>query len=342
MAFMERLRGRYSDGRMAFAAILRCTHPVVKRFRAWFSGTDAPRSDAEPSLLESNLFWNSLTFPTALVLAFIGARTQDSRWLLFGAFPFGCLFAYGLGRCIRVRGRRWTSILAGCLVVAGILTLVDKTAKPPSAGSTIADSGHQLPPNEPKPEPAPPPIHPRGSPSPKPKSSPDSGKHDPPPRVTDISLDVTHAADPSITVINSGQEILRDPRYSLALFDLDRASWDKGVLPTLRTTPPIFTPNDWLRPGNGFGVYPIFESNKPAPGTRVFGWARCDCPACAGEKFYLIYLVFEQEGWYYEIPGGKSVNMEFFKGIFGKTKEEQESLLLTGIPAPLRKPLTLP
>jgi hypothetical protein len=56
----------------------------------------------------------------------------------------------------------------------------------------------------------------------------------------------------------------------------------------------------------------------------------------------LIYLVFEQEGWYYEIPEGQSVNMEFFKAVFGKTKEEQETFLVNGIPQSLRKQLTVP
>jgi hypothetical protein len=131
----------------------------------------------------------------------------------------------------------------------------------------------------------------------------------------------------------------------LGLFDLDRVTWENGVLPALRTNTPTFTQNDWLKPGQGFGGYPMFlESNKPAPLSRVFSWARCDCPTCVREKLYLMYLVVGKEGWYQEIPEGRSFNQESSTRSLAKpkTKEEQESRLLTGIPPQLRKQLTVP
>jgi len=50
---------------------------------------------------------------------------QDYRWLLFGAFPFGCLAILALTRAIKVRGWRYLSRLGGWVVVAAVLSGVD-------------------------------------------------------------------------------------------------------------------------------------------------------------------------------------------------------------------------
>lgn len=46
---------------------------------------------------------------------------QDYRWLLFGAFPFGCLAAWALARPIPIRGLRWLATLSGCILVTAAL-----------------------------------------------------------------------------------------------------------------------------------------------------------------------------------------------------------------------------
>jgi hypothetical protein len=160
----------------------------------------------------------------------------------------------------------------------------------------------------------------------------------------DAALEVGRVDDPQITVINRGSGLLREPRYTLALADLDNARWnDKGVLPVLRINVPTFSQNDWLKPGHGFGGFPIFDGqNRPEPMARIFGWASCSCPTCDIERYYYIYLVFGAEGWYYEIPEGRTFNRSFFNALFGKTRDEQASMLLAGIPVASRRPLSAP
>jgi len=163
-------------------------------------------------------------------------------------------------------------------------------------------------------------------------------------RPPDAVLEITHALDPGVSLRNKGGALLREPRYSLTLFDLDTAKWDeKGILPCLRTNIAVFTSSDWLRQGDGFGSFPMFDdSHKPRLGSRIFGWASCTCPACAKERAYLIYLTFGQKAWYYEIPTGQAINLKgFLNPLFGMPKEEQERMIQTAIPESVRQQVSL-
>ena len=150
----------------------------------------------------------------------------------------------------------------------------------------------------------------------------------------DVRLEFTQPLDPQISVRNAGTGLVREPRYNITLADLDKARWDgKGILPVLKTNRPSFSPSDWLRPGQGFGGYAMFDStNKPPENSRLFGWATCTCPQCITERTYFVFVVFEKSGWYYEIPQGRGINRQFFNSLFGKGAKEQQSSLDTAIP----------
>lgn len=150
----------------------------------------------------------------------------------------------------------------------------------------------------------------------------------------DIRLEFTQPSDPQISVRNIGTAVVRGPRYNLTLASLDNAKWDdKGILPVLRTNQQSFSQNDWLRPGQGFGGYALFDSaNRPPEGSRLLGWVSCTCPECITERAYLVFVVFGESGWYYEVPRGRSINRQWFNSLFGKSEEKQQQLLDAGIP----------
>ena len=201
----------------------------------------------------------------------------------------------------------------------------------------VAQTSVAIPKSEP-PIPAPHTEGPKKTKSAGPKSPRDSVK------IPDAALEITQVSDPHIALRNVGSTVLREPRYTLTLASLDTAKWgDNGILPVLRTNVANFTQNDWLRPGDGFGGFAMFDDgHKPLPMSRIFGWASCSCPTCARERWYLLYLVFGAEGWYYEIPKGESINRVFFNSLFGKSREDQDALLRVGIPLSDRKQLTFP
>src|SRR5713226_9131687 len=70
---------------------------------------------------ESSLLWGSVSLMVSVPLTVIAAIVKDLRWLLWLAFPFGCLAAWAFARPIEtVRIRRAVVGLSSILIATGL------------------------------------------------------------------------------------------------------------------------------------------------------------------------------------------------------------------------------
>jgi len=126
----------------------------------------------------------------------------------------------------------------------------------------------------------------------------------------DIHLALVYPKAFAIVLYNSSGVLLDKPKYSPGIWNLDRldASGNVATLPI-----PVFV-GDWIRPHESMGPQAVFgtELVKPAvkPGDRLFGFILVTCPECIVTREYWVYEVFDEGGWYCELPKGKSILLD--------------------------------
>lgn len=154
----------------------------------------------------------------------------------------------------------------------------------------------------------------------------------------DISIQVEYAAGFAVTLVNTGDVVLRDPKFSAVVWDLDIADRN-DPLPV-----PVWaaTPNDWLRPGEGMGpqgvvgLPNVFALVKK--GDRIFGYIWASCPDCIRSKYYWVYEVVGQGGWYSELPAGQFPATNTLFKMLPQLRTNLDGFLAT-LPASNRKPI---
>jgi hypothetical protein len=148
------------------------------------------------------------------------------------------------------------------------------------------------------------------------------------PERQDAGMYFVHPEDPAVIVYNRSNVILKDPRYSVIIWDLDGGK--KDSLPTY--SQPF--KDQWLRrtgeSASAFGPWRIFETlSTPPKGQRLFGYSRVTCPDCIIERFYWIYTRYgEKEGWYGELPDGLAPDLKFIISLFDQSVAQQESSII--------------
>jgi hypothetical protein len=137
-----------------------------------------------------------------------------------------------------------------------------------------------------------------------------SEKHSDSPEKPDIHLALVYPKAFAIVLYNSSGVLLEKPKYAPGIWNLDRLN-ESGNAPTLII--PVFE-GDWIRPHESMGPENVFDSPlvKPAvkPGDRLFGFITVTCPTCLVNREYWVYEVFDEGGWYCELPKGKAILLD--------------------------------
>ena len=165
-------------------------------------------------------------------------------------------------------------------------------------------------------------------PKPKPK---------PPKSPPDAIIAIVNPSYPGVLLSNRGQSLMREPRYSVSIFDLDVPSVN-GTYVSLSADIPSFK-DGWIKPKENSGPYFLFiRGREPRAGDRLFGIARTTCPDCPTERMYWIYMIYREGGWYSELQKGKP-SRSILESIFGKPKDVQDSIIGAAIPVNVRMPI---
>ena len=119
----------------------------------------------------------------------------------------------------------------------------------------------------------------------------------------DLELRFSNARSVSFTVINSSATVAAEPKYMLALWSLGAPSGTVEKPSSLEIPVKLL---DTMRPHSGLGSWTIASLSKSTAnqidGTVVFGFATVSCPACLGERTYLVYYETNRGGWVREVP----------------------------------------
>ncbi|MEO7975169.1 MAG: hypothetical protein ABIU84_16435, partial [Thermoanaerobaculia bacterium] len=158
----------------------------------------------------------------------------------------------------------------------------------------------------------------------------------------EICLKLVNPKSLAWVVENCGSVVLREGKVSAFLVDLDQIRRADGGFDALQVPTRGFERGDWIRAGAGLGPYGI--GSLPAvksvisSGHRVAGYISVDCPECRSSRTYWVYWVVGHDGWYSEIPNGRSVSTGALgKSLAGLVSSPEQ--FFTGIPAEARRPI---
>ena len=119
----------------------------------------------------------------------------------------------------------------------------------------------------------------------------------------DVALRFVYPKSPALILDNQSAVIARDIKWTVLLWNMD--------LPDRNDPLPIpVSTFDWLRPHDQGGPQNLFGSPHVAPllkpGNRLFGSAAVICPECARGRTYIVYIVWNDSGWFSEVEHVKS------------------------------------
>lgn len=119
------------------------------------------------------------------------------------------------------------------------------------------------------------------------------------PSPADIELAFVYPTDAvGIYELNKSTDtVVRDPKYSPGIWDLDSADLNQPLGIPVQT-------GDYIRPKEGLG--PLQFLGTPAAlariksGDRLFGFVTATCSNCVVSRFYWLYVKYKTGGWYAE------------------------------------------
>jgi hypothetical protein len=126
----------------------------------------------------------------------------------------------------------------------------------------------------------------------------------------DVGLRFVYPHTMCVLIVNKSTITVRDARYSVILWNLDREGNNPLPIPTRLLS------GDFIRPNEATGPEQLVALPGVAPlvkaGDRLFGFASVSCPDCAKTRNYWIYVKGES-GWFAEIPKGFPVYSELIR-----------------------------
>ncbi len=118
----------------------------------------------------------------------------------------------------------------------------------------------------------------------------------------DLGMALVYPNEPAIVFVNRSGVVLREPKYSPGIWNLDRINPETGgpkILPI-----PVES-GDWIRPHGSQGPDAfIGQANAKQfwkDGDRLFGAVTVTCPTCVTTRTYIVYIVCGKGGWYSEL-----------------------------------------
>lgn len=144
------------------------------------------------------------------------------------------------------------------------------------------------------------------------------------------------ATSPGLILFNKSSVVVRDPSYSLVMWNLDKG------LPTSLPTVSLTEGGRYLKPGQRM-VEPTLDRPEMKPliseGNRIFGFAYVDCPNCKRARYYWLYIVYGQDSWYSEIPEGTEPNLISMSQRLQDAEWDVDRFMSANSHGPILKPL---
>lgn len=152
----------------------------------------------------------------------------------------------------------------------------------------------------------------------------------------DVALRFIYSKSPALVIINQSDSVARDIKWTVQLWNMD--------LPERNDPLPIpIQIFDWIKAHDQGGPQNLFGSPSVTqlltPGNRLFGSASVNCPTCARGRTYIIYIVWGQGGWVYEVKEEKSGHIITPVNFLKDAREEYFKYLEAKIPENLRLPI---
>jgi len=193
-------------------------------------------------------------------------------------------------------------------------------------------------------EPPPSPSAPSNPPLQQPPASRESPKTPQPPRkslptvvrMPEVSLRFVYPKSPALVIVNPSDSVARDIKWALALWNMD--------LPDRNDPLPIpISTFDWIKPHDEGGPENLFGTPLVAPllkpGNRLFGCATVDCPGCSRGRTYIVYIVWDQDGWFSEINVDKPGKLIIPRNVLRESREAYFKSLEAAVPGSARIPI---
>jgi hypothetical protein len=119
----------------------------------------------------------------------------------------------------------------------------------------------------------------------------------------DASLALLYPEEFAILLLNDSSVILNKPKWGFAIWNLgkvDDPAEKTAVLPIPTAE------GDYIRPHEALGPEGAISEVRSLvnPGDRLFGYVFVECPECLKSKYYWVYAVVKQGGWFSEIKTG--------------------------------------
>jgi hypothetical protein len=134
----------------------------------------------------------------------------------------------------------------------------------------------------------------------------------------DLSIRLVHPASFALVIHNDSSVVVREVKHSYGIWNLDK----NVILPI-----PIAAV-DWIRPGEYSGPFAVVSLPTVAPlikeKDRLFGFIGVSCPECLANRFYWVYAVSGEGGWYSRIPDGKGPALDRLVPLIAQIRENPD------------------
>ena len=135
------------------------------------------------------------------------------------------------------------------------------------------------------------------------KQPPISPHISPPPKVEkpDIRMALIYPQEFAILILNGSSVLLNKPKWGFAIWNLGKAGDVSAKILPIPTAE-----GDYIRPGEAMGPEGAIVQVKSLvnPGDRLFGYVYVVCPDCVKSRYYWVYAVGGQGGWFSEMKKG--------------------------------------
>jgi hypothetical protein len=151
----------------------------------------------------------------------------------------------------------------------------------------------------------------------------------------DVTLRFVYPNQPALQLQNISGKVALQIRYTITLWNLDATDNPKNPLQI-----PVGA-FDFIKPGLFGGPLNIFQpvATSLKSGNRLFGSASVSCPDCARGRTFWVYIVWDQGGWYSEIPEVTTGAVMIPKELENSTMTEFADRTIPFIPESRRIPI---
>lgn len=157
-----------------------------------------------------------------------------------------------------------------------------------------------------------------------------------PPSAPSVALRFVYPKAPALVIVNDSEAVARDIKWTVVLWNLDLPDRDEPL-------PIPVTAFDWIRAHNLSGPQGLFGGALVPPllkpGNRLFGTASVVCPDCDRGRTYIVYIVWDQGGWYSEIEDEKSGNVIIPVNLKGESRAAYFAMLVESAAPASRVPI---